>query len=292
MAEFRTVHSKMYHDKWYCEQPIDGKLLFVYLFTNASASVAGIYQLPVKFIAFETGIEPERVAVLLNDFQQAGKIEWEEPVIWVKKMRDYQATKSPQVATRIAKDFDEIPFSPIKVKYGVHYGVYPIDTVYRAPDTLSTPVSESKSDTDTDTDTDTEREGAASPPPPPAITTPTKHTRQPKPPKQSKPEKTPAVLVYHAAAKLWPNDLQEAAINRVVQDLAKWQLVVDTWRMRGVKPTNVECLIDWYTTGIPDAKLARNGGNHASNQRNAQQNWTGSAKPVDPARPKIRPFGS
>ena len=145
MAEFRSIHSKMWRDSWFTELDVEGKLLWVYLITNSAASLTGIYYMTVKFAAFETGLGQERVQTLLAQFVLAGKIEYENDVIWVRRMRRYQASNetSPKVAPRILKDLNEIPDCKVKRLY---LNQYPISTV-------SIPIH---TDTDTDTDTDTE----------------------------------------------------------------------------------------------------------------------------------------
>ena len=147
MAEFRSIHCKTWRDDWFSELPTDAKLLWLHLITNQSTSVSGIYQLPHKFIAFETGLDISRVKQILDIFKSDGKIDFDDSVIWVKRMREYQSTASPKVAQRIKIDLDAIPDCRVK---GIYYQKYCIDTV-------SIPSPELDHDTDTDTDTDTDK---------------------------------------------------------------------------------------------------------------------------------------
>ena len=56
MAEFRSVKCAMWReDDWFQGLKPDERLLFIYLFTNPSAPVAGIYRLPLRTMAFESG---------------------------------------------------------------------------------------------------------------------------------------------------------------------------------------------------------------------------------------------
>ncbi len=65
-AEYRSVQTRMWReDDWFQDQPIDARLLFIYLFTNPSASVSGIYRLPLRTIIFESGLPAERVNELM-----------------------------------------------------------------------------------------------------------------------------------------------------------------------------------------------------------------------------------
>lgn len=161
MAEFRTVHSKMWRDSWFTELDIDGKLLWVYLITNQAASLTGIYHLSVKFAAFETGLSQERINTLLAQFVLSGKIEYENEIVWVRRMRRYQAQNesSPKIKPRIVKDLDEVPDCKIKRMY---IEAYDTDTVSSDIDRTSIP-THTDTDTDTDTETDKTLPGASAP---------------------------------------------------------------------------------------------------------------------------------
>lgn len=145
MAEFRSIHCKTWRDDWFSELPTDAKLLWLYLITNQSTSVSGIYQLPRKFMAFETGLDVNRVTQILDMFKSDGKIDFDDSVIWIKKMREYQSSGSEKVHTRIMSDFNSLPDCRVKGIYAQKYGI----------DMVSIGYFQSASDTDTETDTDT-----------------------------------------------------------------------------------------------------------------------------------------
>lgn len=145
MAEFRSIHCKTWRDDWFSELPTDAKLLWLYLITNQSTSVSGIYQLPRKFIAFETGLEISRVSQILDIFKSDGKIDFDDSVIWIKKMREYQSSGSDKVLTRIMSDFNSLPDCRVKGIYAQKYGI----------DMVSIGYFPNAADTDTDTETDT-----------------------------------------------------------------------------------------------------------------------------------------
>lgn len=156
MAEYRTIHTKMWRDSWYSELDVEGKLLWVYLITNQAASLTGIYHLPIRYAAFETGLGPERVETLLAQFVLSGKIEYENEIVWIHKMRKYQAQNesSPKIKPRIEKDLAEIPDCKIKRMYIEQYSI----------DTISIPShTEQEQEQDTETEHDTESFGAPAP---------------------------------------------------------------------------------------------------------------------------------
>lgn len=95
----------------------DEKLLFIYLFSNKNASLSGLYKLPLKVMAFETGLDKKRVEQILGKFSQANKIQYADGIVWVVNMRRYHETKSVLVQTRITKEIALIPECPLKIAY-------------------------------------------------------------------------------------------------------------------------------------------------------------------------------
>lgn len=93
------------------------KLLFVYLFSNKNASLCGLYKLPAKVMAFETGLELKYLTDTLSIFSQAGKAHYENGIVWVVNMMRYHDSKSPKVKANRLKDISLIPDCPIKRAY-------------------------------------------------------------------------------------------------------------------------------------------------------------------------------
>lgn len=152
MADFRAIYTRMWKDEWFSGLPIDAKLLFVYLFSNERASICGMYELPIRFMAFETGLDEARVSEILDDFQAAKKVYYRDGVVWVVNLRKYNETPSGKVFGRIVKDIESIPDGWVKAQYCKSYSIpyrYPIETRPQTQDTHP------QNDSDTDTDTET-----------------------------------------------------------------------------------------------------------------------------------------
>lgn len=157
MAEFRSIQTRVWReDDWFQRLPTDARLFWIYLFSNPSASICGIYRLPVATMAFESGLPEERIRELLKQFADAGKAFYEDNTIWVVRMRENQLGRkiSQQQLTGIDKDLAKVPASALKQRYLLHYG-YPMDTVSipTATDTGTVTVTGTVTDTDTDTGT-------------------------------------------------------------------------------------------------------------------------------------------
>jgi hypothetical protein len=134
MSNFRQIHVSIWKDTWFLDLEPDEKLLFIYLFSNESTSLAGIYKISPKVIAFETGINMQRMTAIMAKFARDGKVFQQGDVVWTVNMRKFHETRSSKVNIRIQNDIDLIPDSDIKRKYIAYYDPklqypYPMDRV-------------------------------------------------------------------------------------------------------------------------------------------------------------------
>jgi len=122
MANYRQIHVQIWKDQWFLDLPPDFKLLFIYLFSNERTSVAGIYDLSLRVIEFETGLDLETIEAGLAEFARAGKAYYEEGLVWVVNLRKYNATNSIKVRTRIQHDLLALPDCNLLRRYLDHEG--------------------------------------------------------------------------------------------------------------------------------------------------------------------------
>ena len=116
MQQFRTVRCDMWRkDDWFADLAPDAKLVWIYTFTNDSTSPAGIYRIALRTIANDTGIPLERVRAIVAEFQAAGKLEYEDGIIWPITMRKHQIGElnpKDNLAKRVANDLLTYPIAP------------------------------------------------------------------------------------------------------------------------------------------------------------------------------------
>lgn len=140
MADYRLVHMKVWDREWFSALDSDGKVLWFYLITNHRTSVSGIYQILPRSILVETGIRQAKVTTLLQSFETADKIMYADGVMWVRKMREYQAIGSWKVQECARKDVVNIPTGAVKSAYMIAYPKA-MDTVPIPPPTKKDRVS-------------------------------------------------------------------------------------------------------------------------------------------------------
>jgi hypothetical protein len=73
MANLRSVNTKFWTDPWVESLNPNDKLLFLYLITNSYANLAGIYEITIKRISFETGLKDETIRKGLKGFERVRK---------------------------------------------------------------------------------------------------------------------------------------------------------------------------------------------------------------------------
>jgi len=117
MSNYRQLHSRMWSsDNWFIELKPEFKLLFIYLFSNERASVCGLYELPIRIISFETGLDQDTISRGLEVFDKAdkAKYDFETGVVWVQNMLKYQGSSSPKLQARIKADLKSVPDCVLK----------------------------------------------------------------------------------------------------------------------------------------------------------------------------------
>ncbi|MEK7180285.1 MAG: hypothetical protein AAB706_02315 [Patescibacteria group bacterium] len=108
MAKQRLINTKFWSDSWIVNLDPTEKLLFLYLLTNERTNICGIYELPLKFMATETGIEKEMVEKVLKRFTKDKKIYFINGWIVIKNFIKNQNQGSPKVKTGIETELSKI----------------------------------------------------------------------------------------------------------------------------------------------------------------------------------------
>jgi hypothetical protein len=151
MAGYRQFHTKFWKDSWVIELDPLERYLFSYLFTNEQSSISGIYELPLKIIRNETGLELEFLKQSLEKFQCAKKIFYRDNIMWVVKMQQHHKNASPKTMTKVNNDISWIPDCDVKTAY-LYYqktGIYSIDIVsIRGCESVSVIKSESSNESE------------------------------------------------------------------------------------------------------------------------------------------------
>ncbi len=74
MAKQRIVNTKFWDDSYITGLTPTEKLLFLYLLTNPLTNISGVYELPAKRVAFDTGISADKAVAIFRKLEQDGKL--------------------------------------------------------------------------------------------------------------------------------------------------------------------------------------------------------------------------
>jgi len=108
VAKERYLNTKFWDDNYIVKlDPIE-KLLFVYFLTNPLANLIGVYEISLRRIAFDTGVEEEIIENILKRFDDVDKIKYKNGYIVIKNFTKYQKN-NPKINKGIQILLDEIP---------------------------------------------------------------------------------------------------------------------------------------------------------------------------------------
>lgn len=126
MAKNRYINTHFWSDNYVSElDPIE-KLLFIYFLTNPFTNIAGIYEITLRQIALDTGIDKDMILRLLERFAEDKKIFYIEGWIFIVNFTKHQDQGSKKVKAGIISIFNAVP---IKIKNRIFEAVKGIDSL-------------------------------------------------------------------------------------------------------------------------------------------------------------------
>lgn len=144
----RYVNTRFWNDTYVSVlDPIE-KLLFIYLLTNEHTNISGVYELPFKIMAVETGIDSSIFKKILPRLKD--RIRYIEGIVVVKNHIKHQETGSPNVMTGILNCLKDLDLNFLKNI--VNKGYYILPKYYC--DTLSIPYVEGRNYLDSNSNLD------------------------------------------------------------------------------------------------------------------------------------------
>lgn len=152
--KYRYINTRFWNDSYISElDPIE-KLLFIYLLTNGHTNISGIYEIPLKIMAIETGIDESMFKKIFPRLKD--KIRYIEGIVVIKNFIKHQETGSDTVQVGILNCLRDINLDFLKNV--VSKGFYVMPPYYM--DTLCIPYPQggiyldSYLDSDLDSDSD------------------------------------------------------------------------------------------------------------------------------------------
>ena len=76
--KLRSVNTKIWDDPFIEDLPPEEKLLFIYFLTNPLTNILGVYEISIRRMSYDTGLEKETVIKALEGFETIGKVAYFE----------------------------------------------------------------------------------------------------------------------------------------------------------------------------------------------------------------------
>ena len=161
MAKYRYVHTSFWDDSFVLNLSPEDKYFYLYILTNSKSTQCGIYELPKRVMAFETGYNLETIDKLLKRFKDYGKILYSEKTqeICVLNWPKYNYLNSSKIIKKINDELGAVKDKelvralmnnlPAWLSYDIDAFsipyIYPIDTVSNKSNNKSNSNNNSKS---------------------------------------------------------------------------------------------------------------------------------------------------
>lgn len=110
MAKNRYIDTKFWDDNYITElDPIE-KLLYLYFLTNTLTNISGIYEIPLRRISFDTGIDKDMILKIIERFSSDKKIFYVDGWLIICNFPKHQQyNKSPKIKLGIEACINDIP---------------------------------------------------------------------------------------------------------------------------------------------------------------------------------------
>ena len=122
MAKQRYVNTKFWDDSYIVNLDPLEKFLYLYCITNPLTNISGVYEIAIKRIALDTGIDKDMIVKLLNRFTDDNKVYYKDGWIVIRNFIKHQNYKNPKILKAIEDNLSLAPDNLIPY-------IYPIDSL-------------------------------------------------------------------------------------------------------------------------------------------------------------------
>lgn len=109
MAKFRMVNTRFWEDDYISRLDPTEKLIYLYVITNPHSTLSGIYEIPLRIIAAETGIDSDMISLVFNRFASNEKIKYQNGWIAIKNFKKHHMGGGKDFQAGVEKDLKNSP---------------------------------------------------------------------------------------------------------------------------------------------------------------------------------------
>lgn len=108
MANSRVVNTNFWKDSYIIELEPSEKLLFIYFLTNPRTSMAGVYEISLREVAFDTGMDVDFINKTLVKFSIDKRMHYERNWLVLANFIKHQRL-NPSIVKGIERAIEELP---------------------------------------------------------------------------------------------------------------------------------------------------------------------------------------
>jgi hypothetical protein len=143
MSKNRMINTRFWSDSFIVDHcNMADRLLFLYLLTNERTNIIGVYEMPARVAAFETGIDKDDVIKMLT--RLSPKVEYKDGWVYIRRFVDHQAS-NPSIDRGMANEVAALPAAVREWVSAVGINsmrlAQAFDSLLQAPDSLSESVA-------------------------------------------------------------------------------------------------------------------------------------------------------
>jgi DNA-binding MarR family transcriptional regulator len=120
MAKQRIVNTRFWDDSYIANLSPEQKLLYLYFLTNPLTNISGVYEVSMKRVAFDTGMNRKAISKTVDQFSMDGKIIYRDGWIGIVNFIKYQ-TLNPKVKKGILIELEKAP-NEVRDRLSIDYG--------------------------------------------------------------------------------------------------------------------------------------------------------------------------
>jgi len=110
MSKLRSINTHFWSDTYVIDLDPVEKLLFLYLLTNEQTNMLGIYEIHVRRIAFDTGIDKSMVSKIFDRFEQSQKVKYCDGYVILQNFLRHQSFNANMETSAIQK-WNDLPLN-------------------------------------------------------------------------------------------------------------------------------------------------------------------------------------
>lgn len=98
------------------------KLTYLWSFTNPRCGMAGIYQVSLRAVTFETGLSVEQAQAAMGELERHRFVFFDGKVLWIRARVKHLRSRHPNFAKSIWKDVERVASHPFAAWFLTLYG--------------------------------------------------------------------------------------------------------------------------------------------------------------------------